>query len=61
MKWYKKQLDQIKKSEDKKNKSAGEKPASAISFNFHKTRAGYQNFHDPVAASKRTRKKTDLP
>lgn len=61
MKWYKKQLDQIKKAAGKEDKPAVVKSTSGNSFGFNKTRGGQKIFHDPVAASKRTRKKTDLP
>lgn len=61
MKWYKKQLDQIKKAEAKENKLADAKLASVRTFGFGKTRDRERNFRDPVGASKKTRKKTDLP
>ncbi|OGH88141.1 MAG: hypothetical protein A3J93_00150 [Candidatus Magasanikbacteria bacterium RIFOXYC2_FULL_42_28] len=62
MKWYKKQLDQIKKSaKAKEDKTDEAKPASGRGFDAKKLRATPRNFRDPVGASKRTRKKTDLP
>lgn len=60
MKWYKKQLDQLKKlkAESAPAKEDGIKTISKTSFNLNKT-IGKSHYPNPVAASNKSRPKTD--
>ncbi|OGH91567.1 MAG: hypothetical protein A2534_04490 [Candidatus Magasanikbacteria bacterium RIFOXYD2_FULL_39_9] len=64
MKWYKKQLDQLKASKPElfnSDKEVGVKKSSGYAMDERKKWVNKKKFPDPVAASKLTRKKTDLP
>lgn len=57
MKWYKKQLQALKKETEEKDKSEDKKPGRSSG---PKKPGGRGAFHNPVAQKNRNRSKTDL-
>ena len=63
MKWYKKQMDQLKKTKAESSKSddvTTNQKTPGHSFDLKKTGASKRNYPSPVAASKLQRPKTDV-